>query len=323
MIKVILVFLAFLALSLALTEQEYQTAFTQWMRDYKKSYHHDQFQFRYKVFKANLDFVNHHNTLGKSFTTATNQFADLTNSEFVKLYNGLTAPTIVPSKSAMTPANTALPASFDWRTKGAVTGIKNQAQCGSCWAFSTTGSTEGCHFLSTQNLVSLSEQNLVDCSNAQGNQGCNGGLMTQAMDYIISNKGIDTEASYPYTAQDGTCTFSAQNVGATLASYVNVNSGDENDLQTKVYTGPTSVAIDASHMSFQLYSNGVYNEPACSSSALDHGVLAVGWGSSSNVPYWIVKNSWGTGWGQQGYIWMSRNKSNQCGIATMATLPQC
>jgi len=324
MIKVILVFLAFLALSLALTEQEYQTAFTQWMRDYKKSYHHDQFQFRYKVFKANLDFVNHHNTLNRSFTTATNKFADLTNSEFVKLYNGLTSPVIVPNRrSPKNQPNPALPATFDWRTKGAVTGIKDQAQCGSCWAFSTTGSTEGCHFLTKSQLVGLSEQNLMDCSYSQGNQGCNGGLMTQAMDYIISNNGIDTESSYPYTAQDGTCTFNAQNVGATLASYVNVNSGDENDLQTKVYTGPTSVAIDAGHSSFQLYQSGVYNEPACSSSALDHGVLAVGWGASNNVPYWIVKNSWGTGWGQQGYIWMSRNKNNQCGIATMATLPQC
>jgi len=163
----------------------------------------------------------------------------------------------------------------------------------------------------------------MDCSTAQGNQGCDGGLMTQAMDYIISNNGIDTEASYPYTAEDGTCTFQSSNVGATLTSYVNVNQGDENDLMAKVVMAPTSVAIDASQSSFQLYTSGVYYEPSCSSTQLDHGVLAVGYGTSSGSDYWIVKNSWGTSWGMSGYIWMSRNKSNNCGIATMATLPKC
>jgi len=148
--------------------------------------------------------------------------------------------------------------------------------------------------------------------------------MTQAMQYIISNNGIDTESSYPYTAEDGTCQFSKSNVGATLKSFTNVPSGNEKALQTFVQRGPTSVAIDASQPSFQFYSSGVYNEPNCSSQQLDHGVLAVGWGNdASGGDYWIVKNSWGTSWGQNGYIWMSRGKSNQCGIATMATLPLC
>jgi cathepsin L len=148
--------------------------------------------------------------------------------------------------------------------------------------------------------------------------------MTQAMQYIIDNKGIDTESSYPYTAEDGNCQYNAANSGATLKSYKNVPSGNENQLQQSVNNGPTSVAIDASQSSFQFYSSGVYNEPACSTSQLDHGVLAVGWGNDpSGGDYWIVKNSWGTSWGQNGYIWMSRNKQNQCGIATMATLPTC
>jgi len=217
----------------------------------------------------------------------------------------------------------ALPATWNWVPKGAVTHIKNQQQCGSCWSFSTTGSTEGCHFITTKKLVALSEQNLMDCSTSEGNQGCDGGLMTQAMDYIISNKGVDTEKSYPYTAEDGTCHFSKANIGATLKSYTNVNTGDENDLQAKVYLGPTSVAIDASQSSFQFYNSGVYSDPDCSTSQLDHGVLAVGWGTDSGSAYWIVKNSWGTDWGQQGYIWMARNDGNMCGIATMATLPHC
>jgi cathepsin L len=146
--------------------------------------------------------------------------------------------------------------------------------------------------------------------------------MTSAMDYIISNKGIDTEASYPYVAVSShTCKYAAANKGSTLASYTNVKEGSESDLQNAVNTAPTSVAIDASHNSFQFYSTGVYYEKACSASQLDHGVLAVGWGTTSGSDYWIVKNSWGTDWGQDGYIWMSRNKKNNCGIATMATLP--
>jgi len=143
------------------------------------------------------------------------------------------------------------------------------------------------------------------------------------MDYIIANKGVDTEKSYPYTAEDGTCHFASANVGATLKSYTNVNTGDENDLQAKVYLGPTSVAIDASQSSFQFYNSGVYSDPSCSTSQLDHGVLAVGWGVSSGSDYWVVKNSWGTDWGLKGFIWMARNDGNMCGIATMATLPHC
>jgi cathepsin L len=327
MMKTTLLLLAVLACAFAkFTETEYQSAFTFWMQQYKKSYAHEDFLYRYGIFRDNMDFVDAHNKANKGFTVAMNQFGDLTSSEFSNIYLGTKYTAPVPVKTP-TQSNfqVAVPASFDWRTRGAVTGIKNQEQCGSCWSFSTTGSTEGCHFLAGNSLVGLSEQNLMDCSTSQGNEGCDGGLMTQAMQYIISNKGVDTEASYPYTAQDGTCAFNASNIGATLTGFVNVNTGDETDLLAKASLGPTSVAIDASQNSFQLYSSGVYYEPACSTSQLDHGVLVVGWGTDakSGSDYWIVKNSWGTTWGLSGYIWMSRNKSNNCGIATMATLPQC
>jgi len=294
------------------------------MNDHHKTYKHDEFFYRYEIFKNNVDFVNSHNAQsGKTYQVALNKFADLSAQEFAAMYNGLRVPQGYVHKATFEVDNTiAVPDTFDWRTQGAVTPIKNQGQCGSCWSFSTTGSVEGCHFLGTQKLVSLSEQNIMDCSWNNGNEGCNGGLMTQAMDYIIANKGVDTEASYPYTAQSSsTCQYSTSNIGSTETAYTNVASGDEGALQQSVYKGPTSVAIDASHSSFQFYSSGVYNEQACSSSQLDHGVLAIGWGTDSGSAYWLVKNSWGTDWGMSGYIEMSRNSNNQCGIATMATLP--
>jgi len=272
--------------------------------------------------KKNVDYINEFNARNATFTVAMNKFGDLTGQQFAKYYSGLLASS--SRKPAQIFAKAGLPDTFDWRQQGAVTQVKNQEQCGSCWSFSTTGSVEGCHFLATKSLASLSEQNLVDCSWNQGNEGCNGGLMTQAMDYIISNGGIDTEKSYPYTARDGSCTYQSSNSGSTLGSYNNVAPGDESALQNSVYQGPTSVAIDASHSSFQFYSSGVYSEPDCSSQQLDHGVLAIGWGTDGSQDYWLVKNSWGADWGQQGYIWMARNDNNMCGIATMATLAlQC
>jgi cathepsin L len=289
-----------------------------------KSYSQEDFLARYTIFKANLDFINAHNAdPTNTFSVKMNKFGDLSNAEFVAIFNGFKMPAVRPSAPQFVPLKgQALPDSKDWRDAGAVTAVKNQEQCGSCWSFSTTGSVEGCHKISAGTLVSLSEKNLMDCSWSQGNQGCNGGLMTSAMDYIISNKGIDTEASYPYVAVSShTCKYNAANKGSTLASYTNVKEGSESDLQNAVNTAPTSVAIDASHNSFQFYSSGVYYEKSCSPTQLDHGVLAVGWGTSSGSDYWIVKNSWGTDWGQDGYIWMSRNKKNNCGIATMATLP--
>lgn len=295
-------------------------------KSYKSS---DEEHFRINIWRNNLEYIKKHNAEADqgvhTYWLKANEYADMTNKEFRQAFNGFRSKmNQAPSKAAVhiSNPNAELPDSVDWRTKGYVTPVKNQGQCGSCWSFSATGSLEGQHFKKTGKLVSLSEQNLVDCSQKFGNQGCNGGLMDQAFAYIKANNGIDTEASYPYKAVDGKCQFNPANVGATDTGFVDVKSKDENALQDAVANvGPISVAIDASHISFQLYSHGVYHEPLCSQTRLDHGVLAVGYGVDSGKDYWIVKNSWGATWGQQGYIWMSRGRNNNCGIATSASYP--
>jgi len=278
---------------------------------------------RYNVFKSKLDFVNSWDAKARGFTVAINKFCDLTTEEFASLYNGMRIErTYEPVAREVVPSGVTGDI-VNWVNKGAVTGVKNQGQCGSCWSFSSTGSMEGAKFLATGSLVSLSEQNLVDCSTSQGNQGCNGGLMDYAFEYVISNGGLDTEASYPYTATGpNTCQYNPANSAETLSSYTDVTSGDEGALETAANQQPISVAIDASNDSFQTYSGGVYYEPNCSSTSLDHGVLVVGYGTDdSGNDYWLVKNSWGTDWGMAGYIQMSRNKNNNCGIATAASFP--
>ncbi|XP_050989105.1 procathepsin L-like [Labeo rohita] len=287
---------------------------------------------RKQTWLSNRKMVLLHNMMAdqgtKSYRLGMTYFADMSNEEYRQVaFRGCLGSmnntkarggaTFFRLKDAVV-----LPNSVDWRDKGYVTGVKNQQQCGSCWAFSATGALEGQTFKKTGKLVSLSEQQLVDCSGLFGNKGCNGGLMDLAFLYIEFTGGLDTEESYPYEAIDGQCRFNPNSVGATCTGYVDITRGDESALQEAVATiGPVSVAIDAGHSSFQLYHSGIYDEPFCSSSDLDHGVLAVGYGSLSGKDYWIVKNSWGVGWGEEGYILMSRNKSNQCGIATLASYP--
>ena len=281
---------------------------------------------RHTIWQMNKKYVDEHNEyladrLG--FTLGMNAYADMDGAEFAKMFNGyLSGRRSNTTKVFHATPGASIPTEVDWRTKGYVTGVKNQGQCGSCWAFSTTGSLEGQHFKATGKLVSLSEQNLVDCSVPEGNEGCNGGLMDDAFEYVIKNGGLDTEKSYPYVARDETCRYKAANSGTTCSSYTDVAHEDEKALtQAIAEVGPISVAIDASHMSFQMYKNGVYYEPACSQTALDHGVLAVGYGVEGGQDMYIVKNSWGTDWGMNGYIYMSRNRDNNCGISTEASYP--
>lgn len=297
---------------------------------YGKKYEPHVEKIRRYIWEDNMKFIKQHNmeaTRGlHTYILGMNKYGDMTNTEFVNTMNGykqnVTSGICKKYTTSPKTSMTSLPASVDWRDKGYVTGVKDQGQCGSCWSFSSTGSLEGQNFKKTGKLVSLSEQNLIDCSTGEGNDGCNGGLMDQAFAYVIKNGGIDTEASYPYVAKEGPCKYNTQNIGAAAKGCKDIKAGSETELQSAVAAeGPISVAIDASHTSFQFYKSGVYNEVMCSTIKLNHAVLVVGYGSLSNIDYWLVKNSWGESWGQNGYIMMSRNKNNQCGIASMATFP--
>jgi len=322
--------LALLAVATALplgtqySADEYESLFKTWMTKHEKTYTVHEYADRLAAFSHNVDFVQKHMAeyqLGlHTYTVALNKFADMTSAEFKAFYLGYK---YVPRNSTerVKLLSGEAPSSVDWRDKGAVTPVKNQQQCGSCWAFSTTGSLEGAHFLSTGNLVSFSEQELVDCDKTDS--GCGGGLMDNAFAWIKQNGGLDTEGDYPYTARDGRCDAAKKAKSAgTLSSWTDVAQSDESQLELAVAQTPVSVAIEADQSGFQMYSSGVFSGTC--GTQLDHGVLAVGYGTENGQDYWIVKNSWGASWGDQGYIKLvkgTKGKDGQCGIAMQPSYP--
>jgi C1A family cysteine protease len=302
-------------------------SFESWTHTYNKSYANlSEYNTRHVIYTSNLLKISKHNSENHTWTMGVNQFADLTSDEFKQQYAGCYHSRI---GTYLEPfgydlESSALPESVNWTDVGVVTPVKDQGQCGSCWAFSTTGSTESAWFLSKNESVSLSEQQLVDCSGAEGNQGCNGGLMDYGFQYVIDNHGITTESNYPYTARDGSCNKQkASTVAATLSGFKDVPTNSELALMTAIAQQPVSVAVEADQSSFQLYSGGVMTK-SCGTN-LDHGVLAVGYGTLNNVDYWLVKNSWGTDWGVQGYILLGRGPQygthGQCGILMDPSYP--
>jgi len=303
----------------ALSEFEYQNLFTQSVSDNDKAYSHGEFFTRYHTFKANVDFVNHHNSLNRTYTLAINKFADMNTVEFGKTMCGYKREFRAVARMPSAVANRAVGDSVDWVAKGAVTPIKDQGQCGSCWAFSATGGIEGAVQIKTGTLQSASEQQLVDCSGSEGNQGCNGGLMDYAFSWVIKNGGIASEEAYRYTGRDGAC----KKVPSSLAitDFKDIAEGDEDALLKAVAQQPVSIAIEADQGCFQFYHTGVLDDPSCGTN-LDHGVTAVGFDTdaATGKDYWRVKNSWGTSWGDRGFIKLVRGK-NQCGIALAASYP--
>jgi C1A family cysteine protease len=268
------------------------------------------------IFEANVQYIIEENKKGHDYYLGVNKFAAMTREEFKQMLGFKKPSTEAPTLGVHKYSGAALPDSVDWTTKGAVTDIKNQGQCGSCWAFSTTGSLEGRNAIAKGKLVAMSEQQLVDCDTESGDQGCNGGLMDNAFTYV-EKYGLCTEDSYKYTGKAGDC--KAEKCTAALqpgevTGFVDVDAS-EDALAEAVAAGPVSVAVEADTI-FQFYSGGVMGGP-CGAN-LDHGVLVVGYGEDSGTKYWKVKNSWGASWGEQGYLRMKKGKGGkgECGILT-------
>ncbi|XP_010268619.1 PREDICTED: cysteine protease RD19A-like [Nelumbo nucifera] len=306
--------------------------FTNFKSKFGKSYAtREEHAYRLGVFKANLRRARRHQKLDPSAVHGITQFSDLTPAEFRRTYLGLKRLRIPADahKAPILPTND-LPTDFDWRDHGAVTAVKNQGSCGSCWSFSTTGALEGANFLATGKLVSLSEQQLVDCDHecdpdepGSCDSGCNGGLMTSAFEYTLKTGGLMQEEDYPYTGTDhGTCKFDKSKIVASVANFSVVSLDEDQIAANLVKNGPLAVGINAVFM--QTYIGGVSCPYICSR-RLNHGVLLVGYGSEGyspirmkDKPYWIIKNSWGESWGENGYYKICRGR-DVCGVDSMVS----
>jgi cathepsin L len=305
----------------------------QWKLTYAKSYASPaEEMLRFSRFEDNYRFISEWNAdTTQTSSVGLNQFADLNTAEFKALKGCLNMPQPTleeVEESRRTEVNYGRqlqnpPATWDWRTKGAVTPVKNQGDCGSCWAFSTTGTLEGLNFITNKNLLSFSEQQLVDCSGAYGNMGCDGGWPFWALQYTEA-QGIELESTYPYTGVDGNCNYNKAQVKFQNTGYGNVTKMNEVALAQAVVTQPISVCVEADQPVFQLYTGGIISSASCGTQ-LDHAILAVGYGVQGKQDYWIIKNSWGASWGLQGYLYIlktsSTNTNGICGVAMNPAFP--
>jgi len=295
-----------------LSEEEYSSEFEKFVRDFGKVYNTEAERgFRYIIFKDNMDKIRAHNAdETQTYTMALNDFADLTLHEF-RAFLGYRAGPKTGDSVYKANSTEVFPTSLNWITKGAVTDVKNQGQCGSCWAFSTCAGVEGLVAVSGKGLQSLAPQELVDCDHVD--DGCNGGLMDNGFNFIQSN-GICSWNAYPYTARDGTCKKSSCSSVASIGGHTDVGQS-ENDLQSALQHQPISIAVDAEP--WQFYSGGIFSQQC--GQQLDHGVLLAGYNDAGSA-YWLVKNSWGQSWGENGYIRLEKG-NNECGLQNAASFP--
>lgn len=312
------------------------TTFEEFVAEYQKVYEGDDYEHRREIFEENLRQINAINSEGRSYTLGINEFADISRAEFRSTHFGISHPRKQEFLGQdRKPASylgrhaysgSPLPDEVDWSNLGAVTAVKDQGQCGSCYAFSSTGALEGRVEIATGKLVSLSEQQIVDCSNDEGNQGCDGGLMDFVFQYV-SEQGLCSEDDYPYDASvHDKCLAKKCTPAVTpgeIKGYVDVHPQDKEALMEALSEGPVSVAVEADETVFQFYTDGVLTGK-CGAN-LDHGVLAVGYGvdAKTGEEYWKVKNSWGASWGNHGYIYLTRKPKGpgECGILLQASYP--
>lgn len=332
--KIFLYIYLFLPLIKANIFSEINT-FTDFINIYKKNYEHDEFQFRYNIFLNNKEFIETNNLYNENFKLKLNQFSDLSIDEFEKQYLLLNSKNINNYESLssnkelkcsidknLLKLSSETPSEFDWEKENKVTCVKNQGNCGSCWAFSTVGAIESEYAIKKKKLLNLSEQELLDCADGEyENQGCNGGLMENGFHYVM-DKGLCTEKEYPYEAKNNTCRICKEEI--KISDCKEVPSYNETSLKYAVLQKPISVAVDASSLSFQFYSGGILNS-GCGT-RLNHAVLLVGYGEDNGKKYWRIKNSWGKNWGEDGYIRLARKDTNDktsgmCGVTKQPSYP--
>ncbi|XP_066551510.1 cathepsin K [Amia ocellicauda] len=287
---------------------------------------------RREIWEANYRAIEEHNQRFKerkeTYVMGMNQFGDLTPEEFLNLTqvtmsrantrsnNQLTAEELRKAASNLTIT------SIDYRTLGYVTPVENQGSCGCCWAFSAAGALEAQWMKKTNQLIPLSKQQLVDCSGNSGNRGCYGGLPFLAYQYIKTNGGIQAEATYPYTMTKQNCTADKSKFVATVKDWMSLPTGNEQALEDALVTiGPVAITIDATTRNFQFYQNGVFYDPKCTNWKKNHAVVLVGFGTAGTDNYWIIKNSWGTSWGENGYLRLAKDKGDECGVSQNGVIP--
>jgi C1A family cysteine protease len=300
--------------------------FMNFQERFSKKYNSIQeFELRFQIFRTNFrEIITHNLDRSQNFTMGVNQFTDLTADEFKKLYiTGLKADSGIYGCRTFASNDKNAPVAIDWRDKGVVTSVKDQGQCGSCWTFSATGAIESAWAISSGELVDLAEQQLVDCATGikYGSHGCNGGQMEGAFKYVIENGQCSLE-SYPYAATNGNCQKCTPVV--SVFSCYDIKANDQVSLKAAVGLQPVAIAIEADTRYFQSYSGGILTSTSCGTN-LDHGVLITGYGEENGQKYWLVKNSWGTTWGENGYVKIARSESTNdvgvCGIAAQPSFP--